>query len=139
MARTLVIVGEPMTIMANLDSCLFEIDEARGGGADAAEPLRRGRRGHLTLAENWIERILREDMFNIRKQQFLVLLLVMDAENKNRVEFSENLFIRRGNKFIDMRIDRRAVTLRLFNGWTGDQSAEIPSVHIARGIVVGIE
>ena len=41
----------------------------------------------LALAENRIERILRENVLDVGDEQFLMLLLVMNAENQNAAQF----------------------------------------------------
>ena len=52
-------------------------------------------------------------MFDIGDEQFLMLLLMMKAENEDRFDFIEQLFVRVGKQIVDMRIDRCAITLCL--------------------------
>lgn len=42
-----------------------------------------------TSTKNRIERVLREDVLDVRDEQFLMLLFVMEAEDENRFHFIE--------------------------------------------------
>ena len=45
------------------------------------------------LAKYRIERVLREDVLDVRDEQFLMLLFVMDAKDENRLDFIEQTFV----------------------------------------------
>ena len=82
MARPFVVVGKSGAVVADLDHCFVELDEVH----------RRRLRGDdvdLALAKDRIERILREDVFDVGDEQFLMLLLVMNAENDDRLDLVE--------------------------------------------------
>src|SRR4029077_13096689 len=72
MSRSFIVVGKIATVMTNSCNRFVEIDKCH----------RRRLFGFLLRAfsKNWMQRILREDMFNIGNEQFLMLLLVMNAE-----------------------------------------------------------
>ena len=105
MSRAFVVVGEAASVMTDLDRCLLEVDQAHWHGlcprvvdlACRAAVLRR-----LALAKNGIERILREDVFNVGEQQFLVLLLVLHAKNQDRLDFLEKFFVGAGKEVADV-------------------------------------
>src|SRR5260370_10790357 len=118
--------------MTNLVNFFIEIDDAnrrgfRGSGVD------------VSFAENGIERVLRENVIDICDEQFLVLLLMMDAENKNRFNLIEKFFVSIGKKIGDVRIDRRAIASRFFYGGARDQTPQIAPVHVTGPIIIGIE
>src|SRR5215471_5692851 len=116
MARTFVVVGESTTIISDFDHCLLEIDEAR-------QNLRPTQRARATWSINWIERILREHVLDIRDEQFLMLLFMMNAKNKDGLDFTQHFFISVGNEIIDMRIYRCTVAMCFLNCWARNQSA----------------
>ena len=95
MTWAFVVVSESTSIMADFDRCFFEIDEPHWHG------LRRGFLD-LPLAKDRMERILGEDMFDVGDQQFLVLLLVVHAENQDRLDFREEFFVSDGKKIVDV-------------------------------------
>ena len=65
MLRPFVVISESVAVMTDLDNRFHEIGKACGGGAHAAEIVRRGRRSQLTPSKNGIERILSEDVFDV--------------------------------------------------------------------------
>ena len=92
--------------------------------ADLDESLRRiliklsgaGLRGNdvdFVLAKHRMKRVLREDMFDVGDEQFLMLLLVMNPENDDRLDFIEKFFVRVGKEILDVRIDRRTISTRV--------------------------
>ena len=88
-----VVIGESVAIMAYRSHCLFEIDEPVRTAlyccsVFGAHGLRR-----LTSTENRIERVLRQDVLNVREEQFLMLLFVMDAEDENRLNFTKHTVV----------------------------------------------
>ena len=95
MPRSFIVVSESATVMTNRDNRLIEIEEMHWDGS----PIDRRRFGTLGVsrgicAKNRIKRILREDVFDIGDQQFLMLLFVMKTENEDRFDFIEQLFVR---------------------------------------------
>ena len=101
MARTLVIVCESAAIVTDFGDGLLELDELtrtrRWGVRTAQRPV-------LSL-ENRIERVLREDVFDVGDEQFLVLLFMMHAENKQWLDLIEQLVVRIGEQIADVRIN----------------------------------
>src|SRR4029077_13360070 len=79
MSRSFIVVGKIATIMTNSCNCFVEIDKCH----------RRRRVGFLLRAfsKNWMQRILREDMLDIGNEQFLMLLLMLNAECDDRFDF----------------------------------------------------
>ena len=80
MPRSLVIVGESVTIVTEPGGRFFEMyklhwDDFFSTAID------------LPLAKHRIQRILREDVLDICNEQFLMLLLMMSAEDKDRLDF----------------------------------------------------
>src|SRR5690242_9522800 len=63
------------------------------------------RLGRWLLAEDRVQRILSKNMLDVGDHQFLVLLLVMDTEDQERLEFSEKIIISARQQCIDMGID----------------------------------
>ena len=70
---------------------------------------RRQLRSIPTSAENRIERILRENVFDVGDEQFLMLLLVMRAENQKGLDFIDKVFVGIGKQIVNVRIDRGAI------------------------------
>src|SRR5947208_17044019 len=108
MARTFVIVCESATIVANLNVRFFEIEELDRRSFWQSDI-------DLEFPENGIERILREHVLDVCDEQFLMLLLMMNTENEDRLDFIDKLLIGIGKQTVDMRINRRAVALRLLD------------------------
>src|SRR5436189_5736446 len=104
MPRPFVVIGEPVAVMANRDGCPLEIDETVG------TPTCRGWRPFFgahgvtrpTCSKNRVERILREHVLDIRDEQFLMLLLMMPAEDENRFDFIEQFFISIRKQSVDV-------------------------------------
>ena len=67
--------------------------------------LRRSRFGSSRSSKDRIERILREDVFDVGDEQFLMLLLVMKAEGQDRLDFREQRVVGLFNQF-DHAVDR---------------------------------
>ena len=85
MPRSFVVVGESVAVMTYLSHRFVELDELVGRSA-----LRLRAPGVIVLrSKNRIERILREDVLDVGDEQFLMLLLVMNAENEDRLDFIE--------------------------------------------------
>ena len=86
-----------------------------------------------------IERVLGEDMLDVREQQLLVLLLVMQAERDDRFELLEQGIVGILDQLDDTLIDRFSKAIRFGHSWARDQSAKVAPVHIAGGVVVRIK
>src|SRR5436309_14657009 len=86
-----------------------------------------------------MERILREHVLDIRDEQFLMLLLMMNAENQNGFNVVEKFFVSIRKEVVNVRIDRRAIALRFPDCRPRDLAAQVASVHITGGVIVGIE
>ena len=86
-----------------------------------------------------MERVLGKDMFDVGDEQLLMLLLVMNAENQDRFDFIQKLFVGLGNEIVDMFINGRTITMGFVNCRARDQSAQVAPMHVAGGVVVGIE
>src|SRR5437867_9136031 len=140
MSRALIIISETASVVTDLNDCFIELDELVGMALRAVRRIRRTfRRNIPTLAKNRIERVLGEDVFDVGDEQFLMLLLVVDAKGQNRFDLAKQFLVRVGNELVDVRVDRRAVPFRLINGGTRDQPSKIAPMHRAGGVVVGIE
>jgi hypothetical protein len=79
--------------MANLHNRFVEIDKSVGTACCAVGMAPRG----VRAAKDRIKRVLREHVFDVGDQQFLMLLLMMETENQDWFDFIEQLFVRAGN------------------------------------------
>src|SRR5260370_41204858 len=75
----------------------------------------------LAFAENWVERVLREDVFDVSDEKFLMLLLMMNSKGEDRFDLTKKFFVGARNQIVHVRIDFRAVTLRFFDDRTRNQ------------------
>src|SRR6266516_2297334 len=132
MAWPFVIVRKTGALMADFGDCFFENGEIYGSDFCRCDV-------DLALTQDGVKRVLSEDMLDVRDEQFLMLLLVMDAQNQKRLDLVEEAFVSIRQKIFDVRIDRGAIALRLFYRGTRDQATQIAPMHIAGGIVVRIE
>src|ERR1017187_4023679 len=132
MAWPFVVVGKFVAVVADLDNRFVEFNKTQ---------RRRLRRNDvdLALAKHRMKRVLCKNMFDVGDEQFLVLLLVMNPENNDWFYFIEKFVLRVGKEIFDVRIDRSTISPRVFDGGSRDQAAQVAPVHVARGIVVGIE
>ena len=96
--------------MADCDGRFFEVEEVHRGGF-------RRRGVSLPLSKDGIERILREHVLDVCDEQFLMLLLMMNTENEDRLDLIGKLLISIGEQTVDVRINRRAIALRLYDCW----------------------
>src|SRR5215467_9774375 len=117
MARAFVVVGEAAPVMTDLDRGFLEVDKVVGTDRRAVRCARRALR---SKAKNRIEWILREDVFDVGDQQFLVLLLVMHSQNQDRLDFFEESFVSGGKKIVDVCADRGSIALCFPDGRTRD-------------------
>ena len=74
MPRSFIIVGKTGTFVTDGNDRFVEMDEVL---------FRNLVRFFTALVrfENWMKRILREDVFDVGNEKFLVLLFVMESEN----------------------------------------------------------
>ncbi len=131
MPRRLVVEAEARALVTDGMNAGGHIDEA-------ARSLAGARRLPFRVV-NRIGRILREGVQDIGDQQFLVLLLVMQADFDN----AEHMRGIRGRHVVDQPLDRR-VDMGAISGYVlavrpGDQSALRPRMARTGGDVVGIE
>src|ERR1700756_6057898 len=109
MPRSFVVIGESAAVMTNCDNRLIEVEEVEWKSfRSCAVPF--------ILAKNRIKRVLCKHVLDVGDQQFLMLLLMMKTENEYRFDLAEQLFVGPGKPIVHMRIDRRAVALRLSYG-----------------------
>ena len=132
MPRAFVVIGKCSALVPDRYDLLIEFDKTLR--RDAATCRRAG-----CLAKNRVERILREDVFDIGDEKFLVLLLVMKTEREDRIDLGEEGVIRSFEQLYHALIDRFPEAIGLGHGGPRDQSAQIAPVHVARGVVVGIK
>jgi len=127
-----VIVTEVVAGMTDLNCRFVEFDELSrqviGLRFIALRPLK-----------NWKERVLREDVFDVGDEEFLMLLLVMDPQDHDRLDLAKQFLIRVRDEIVNIGIDRCAIFLCFFNRWPRYEAAEVAPMHRARGIVIRIE
>ena len=87
MPRAFVVVAKFVAVVPDQDGRFIELDETLR--RDLADFRRRFR-----SLENRIERILREDMFDVGDEKFLVLLFVVQTEREDRLDFREERLVR---------------------------------------------
>ena len=83
-AAVLVVVGESVTVVANCDHCLIEINKA-----NRADVLRND--VCVSPSIHWMQRILPEHVFDVCDEQFLMLLFMMNTEHKKRLDCIKQL------------------------------------------------
>src|SRR5438045_9229005 len=127
MTGTLVVVSEAVSVVTDVDNRFVKLDELAGTAGPAVRSRVRGSR-----SENGMQRILREDMFDVGDEQFLMLLLVMNPENQERLNFAKQIFVRAPDQTHDLFIDRTTIRLRFIDRCSGTESAQIATMHIAR-------
>ena len=80
MTWSLVVVRESVTIVTDPGGRFVEMHKLHRDHSFSAAI-------DLPFAKHRMERILREDVLDICDEQFLVLLLMMNAEDKDRLDF----------------------------------------------------
>src|SRR5947209_2530176 len=97
MLRALVVIGEARAGMPDGRDPLFKINKARGWW----------RRGFLErpFAEYGMQRVFGENVLDIGDEQFLMLLLVMNAEHHDRLNFVQQFFRGCTDEIVNMAID----------------------------------
>src|SRR5438132_11670520 len=132
MAWSFVIVSKSAPVVADLNRRFIEFDKLQRVYIDLIV-------FDFVLTEHRIERVLRENMFDVGDEQLLMLLLVMDSKGQVRFNLAKQFLIGIGNQSINVRIDRDPIFLRFFNRWPRDQSTEVAAMHRAGGVVVRVE
>src|SRR4029077_13953751 len=102
MARPFVIVGESGAVVADLNRRFVKLHEL--GGSRRPGAIQRARRTRSTGAENRVERVLREDVFDVGDEKFLMLLFVMNSKCEDRLDFAEQFFIGIYYQVVDVRV-----------------------------------
>src|SRR5207247_10375338 len=91
MSWSFVVISESAAVVANRDSCLFELNEALGRN-------RRAFRRNFRLSKKGVERILCEYVLDVRNEQFLLLLFMMNSENNIWLKLLHYVFVYVGNE-----------------------------------------
>ena len=92
MTRAFVVIGEIVAVVTDLDRRFIELNESQRRDVDPAYAKAlagRLRDVDLLLAENRVERVLRENVFDIGNEKFLMLLLVMNPESQDRLDLAK--------------------------------------------------
>src|SRR5436309_2744791 len=89
--------------------------------------------------EDRVKRILPEHMLDVSHEQLLMLLLVVNAEGDNRLDFAQQRRIGRAEQIVHRFVDCGAVTARLRDRRSGDQAALVASMHRTGGDIIGVE
>jgi hypothetical protein len=99
-----VVVRESVAIMAYCSHSFFEIGKLERSPSDRGFRPCLGAHGMMrpTIAKNRIKRVLRENVFDVRDKQFLMLLFVMNAEDENRLNFIEQIFVGIREQIVDV-------------------------------------
>src|SRR5438094_3260953 len=106
MPRPFVVVGESAAGVADRGHSFPKIDEAYRGDFFIAGL-------DIPLSKDRIERILSKHVLDIGDEQFLVLLLMMHAQDEDWLDFAEQLFVSIGKQIVDMRVNPGAIALCL--------------------------
>ena len=93
----------------------------------------------LLWAIHCTERILMQQVFHIRQDQFLVLLLVIQAQLNRLKSLWPIGWITAVNEFLHVCIDVRAIGIHFCDRWAGDQATLRAGLPRPKGFIVGIE
>ena len=132
------IVARGFVVEAEALAFMTDRMNARGNINETARALRRARRLPFGVIDR-VGRVLREGMQDVGEQQFLVLLLVMQADLQNR-EYA--LRVRRRHLLdqpLDRRIDMGAIAGDVLAVRPGDQAALGAGVARPSGDIIGVE
>src|SRR6476659_8293847 len=91
MPRPFVVVEKSVALMADLSGSLFKIDKVVGTPRCG---VRKAQRGVRTNTKYRVERVLRQHVFDVCDEQFLMLLFMMESKDQNRFYFIEQTFVR---------------------------------------------
>src|SRR6266478_9626129 len=97
-----VVIGEPVAVMANRDWRFLELDKMIRTALRCRPFFGAHGVTRPTRTKDRIKRILREHVLDIGDEQFLMLLLMMPSEDKNRFDFIEQIFISIGKQSVDV-------------------------------------
>ncbi len=86
-----------------------------------------------------MQRILGKNVFDIGHEQFLMLLLMMQADRENRLDLIEQLFVGAFEQFLNVGIDRAPKAISFRHRRPRDESSQIAPVHVARSVIIGIK
>ena len=113
----------------------------RGDARLALDPFHGGKLRNFTrdcrfgLPHRRAERVLREEMFEVGEQQFLMLLFVLDAEFDQRVRRGGQI----GQRGLHRGIDMRAPDADVVERRAGQQAALRARVARAFGLIIAVE
>src|SRR4029077_14123208 len=110
MPRCFVIIGKSAAVMADRSHRLFKINKPHRAAFLSGDL-------DFSLSKDGIQRILREHVLDVRDEQFLMLLFMMNTENKDRLDFIQYLLFSIAKQVVDVGIDRCAVALRFSHRW----------------------
>ena len=128
MARRLAIKGKTCTGMADLDDALGTADEfERRGGCCT-------RQRQMTVDR--AQRIQREQVLDVGQQQFLMLLLVIETERHQGMEFGIDAL---RQQIVHALVDAGAIGQHFGKGWPGQQSALRARMHRPDRLIIGVE
>ena len=82
MTRQFVVVTKTISVMTDFDRRFIELNEFQRRDVDLRDV-------DLLLAENGVERVLRENVFDIGNEKLLMLLLVMNSERQDRLDLAK--------------------------------------------------
>jgi hypothetical protein len=131
MARRLVVEREPRARMADLAAAAFEPHPAQ-------------RSNQTLLAQHKIgairrrQRVERQQMQEIREDQLLVLLFVLQAK-LDEVERAQRQASAASQQCFQARVDLRAIAAHLVHRWTREQAPLRSRMAAADGVVVRVE
>src|SRR5207244_11154723 len=110
MAWSFVIVSKSAPVVADLNRRFIEFDKLQRVYIDLIV-------FDFVLTEHRIERVLRENMFDVGDEQLLMLLLVMDSKGQVRFNLAKQFLIGIGKQRIHLLIDAEQIFRRFFQRW----------------------
>ncbi len=130
----LVVEGEASTsgtvVVPDFDEATVKIDPAH------AVRLRQIGRD---AAVDGLERIERQDVLDVHEQQFLMLLLVIEAQLDQGPELAEHAVVKPVDQVAEAGIDVVPVEAHVMCTWAADDAAQGPVVSRPYGLVVAVE
>src|ERR1700693_2114440 len=95
MTRPFVIVGESSAIVADLNRRFIKLNKL--GGSRRPGAIQSARRTRFIGTKNWIEWVLRKDVFDVGDQQLLVLLFVVNSQDEDWFDLAKQFLIGAGD------------------------------------------
>ena len=132
-ARRFVVVGESRGLWPRRCANLHDLLVARM----PAQGARRRRRYRLGLAVSRLQRIAPQRVLDVSQQQFLVLLLVLDAQLHDGAGGLVQQAI--AQAALHLRIDGRTVVTHLLQRWPRQHTPARARMHRAYALVVAVE